>query len=107
MKLRSLFLALTGALILMAFIAPRANATLIVYFNFEDQAPPPSSPPPFNPAPDRAPATIAPHRVGRPQQQPLTINASTTSHFRPCPTLLIAVTPRDPADTNLPRNSLL
>ena len=37
MKLRSLFLALAGALILMACIVPRANAdTLFVYFNFED-----------------------------------------------------------------------
>ena len=42
MKLRSLFLAVIGALILMAFIVPRANAdcdTLLVYFNFEDVAP--------------------------------------------------------------------
>src|SRR5882724_4084491 len=37
MKLRSLFLAVAGALILTGFIVPRANAdTLFVYFNFED-----------------------------------------------------------------------
>lgn len=36
MKLRSLFLAVAGALLLMAALAPRANATVIVYFNFED-----------------------------------------------------------------------
>jgi hypothetical protein len=36
MKLRSLFIAVAGALILAAVLVPRANATLIVYFNFED-----------------------------------------------------------------------
>ena len=38
MKLRkySLLIAAVGALILTGFIAPKANATLIVYFNFED-----------------------------------------------------------------------
>jgi hypothetical protein len=36
MKLRSLFLAVAGALLLTAAFAPRANATLLVYFNFED-----------------------------------------------------------------------
>jgi hypothetical protein len=35
MKLRSLFLALAGALLFTAALAPRANAELIVYFNFE------------------------------------------------------------------------
>jgi hypothetical protein len=48
MKLRSLFLAVIGALILMAFIVPRANAdcdTLLVYFNFEDGQLPGQHPP--------------------------------------------------------------
>jgi len=36
MKLRSLFVAAAAALLLTAVLAPRANATLIVYFNFED-----------------------------------------------------------------------
>ena len=36
MKLRSLFIAVTGALMLTAAFVPRANATVIVYFNFED-----------------------------------------------------------------------
>jgi len=36
MKLRSLFIAVAGALILTAALVPRANATLLVYFNFED-----------------------------------------------------------------------
>jgi hypothetical protein len=35
MKSRSLFLALAGALLFTAALAPRANAELIVYFNFE------------------------------------------------------------------------
>src|SRR5205809_5485626 len=36
MKLRSLFLAVTGALILTGFIVPQANAFVVVYYNFED-----------------------------------------------------------------------
>src|SRR5260370_16896019 len=36
MKLRSLFVPVAGALLLTAAFIPRANATLIVYFNFED-----------------------------------------------------------------------
>src|SRR6266576_5856649 len=36
MKLRSLFVASAAALLLTAALVPRANATLIVYFNFED-----------------------------------------------------------------------
>jgi hypothetical protein len=36
MKLRSLFLAVAGALILTTALVPKANATVIVYFNFED-----------------------------------------------------------------------
>ncbi len=42
MKLRkcSLFAAVVGALILTAAFAPRANAILVVYYNFEDQPTP-------------------------------------------------------------------
>jgi hypothetical protein len=36
MKSRALFLAVAGALLIAAAFAPRANATVIVYFNFED-----------------------------------------------------------------------
>ena len=39
MKLRSLFLAVAGALLLTTALVPRANATLLIYFNFEDVAP--------------------------------------------------------------------
>jgi len=48
MKLRSLFLAVAGALLLTAALVPRANAdcdTLLVYFNFEDGRLPTKSPP--------------------------------------------------------------
>lgn len=43
MKLRkcSLFAAIAGALLLTAAFAPRANAVLAVYYNFEDQPPVP------------------------------------------------------------------
>src|SRR5205809_632360 len=37
---RSLLVAAAGALMLTAALVPRANATLIVYFNFEDVATP-------------------------------------------------------------------
>ncbi len=36
MKLRSLFLAMAGALILTGGIVPKANAVLVTYFNFND-----------------------------------------------------------------------
>jgi len=39
MKLRSLFGGIAGALLLTAALIPRANATLLIYFNFEDVAP--------------------------------------------------------------------
>jgi hypothetical protein len=48
MKLRSLFLAVAGTLLLTAAFTPRANAdcdTLLVYFNFEDGTLPTKSPP--------------------------------------------------------------
>ena len=48
MKLRSLFLAVAGALLLTAALVPRANAncdTLLVYFNFEDGRLPGQHPP--------------------------------------------------------------
>ena len=107
MKLRSLFLALTGALILMAFIAPRANATLIVYFNFEDQAPPPSSPPPFNPGFDGVADTIAADGFGGQQNSLLTMNGYTITDFGTGPALAIAGTNRAPGDTDLTNNSAL
>ena len=107
MKLRSLFLALTGALILMAFIAPRANATLIVYFNFEDQAPPPSSPPPFNPGFDGVADTIAADGFGGQQNSLLTMNGYTITDFGTGPALAIAGTNRAPGDTDQTNNSAL
>src|SRR5439155_22333363 len=48
MKLRSLFLAVAGALLVTAAFTPRANAdcdTLLVYFSFEDRPLPTNSPP--------------------------------------------------------------
>jgi hypothetical protein len=45
MKLRSLFLAVAGAFLLAAALVPRANATLLVYFNFEDGTLPGQHPP--------------------------------------------------------------
>ena len=107
MKLRSLFLALTGALILMAFIAPRANATLIVYFNFEDQAPPPSSPPPFNPGFDGVADVVPQNPGGGIQNSTLTMNGYNTTDFGTGPALAIAGTNRTALDNDLTNNSAL
>lgn len=62
MKLRSLFLAVTGALIFTAAFVPRANAILIVYYNFEDTFP------------DFTSETI----VGQPQMQTPVLNTTYT-----------------------------
>src|SRR5436190_6503345 len=107
MKLRSLFLALTGALLLSAAIAPRANATLIVYFNFEDQAPPPSSPPPFNPGFDGVADVVPQNPGGGIQNSMLTMNGYIANDFGTGPALAIAGTNRTALDNDLTNNSAL
>src|SRR2546430_9660591 len=107
MKLRSLFLAMAAVLLLAAALAPRANATLIVYFNFEDQAPPPSSPPPFNPGFDGVADTIAADGFGGQQNSLLTMNGYTITDFGTGPALAIAGTNRGPGDTDQTNNSTL
>jgi len=77
MKLRSFFLAVAGALLLTVAFAPRANATLLVYFNFED-APSPSTgnPSVFDPVAD---TVAAGNPGGGIQASTLTINYATTN----------------------------
>ena len=107
MKLRSLFLAVAGALILTAALVPRANANPIVYFNFEDQAPPPSSPPPFNPGFDGV-ADVFPANPGGGQQNSLlTMTGYNTNDFGTGPALAIAGTNRTALDNDLTNNSAL
>jgi len=91
----------------MAFIAPRANATLIVYFNFEDQAPPPSSPPPFDPGFDGVADVVPQNPGGGIQNSTLTMNGYTITDFGTGPALAIAGTNRAPGDTDQTNNSAL
>ena len=106
MKLRSLFLAVAGALILMAFIVPRANANPIVYFNFEDVAPAdPHTAGTFDGAADVFPANPG----GGQQNSTLTMNNYTSggAGFGTGPALAIAGTNRTAADNDLTNNSAL
>ena len=107
MKLRSLFLAVAGALLLTAALVPRANANPIVYFNFEDQAPPPSSPPPFNPGFDGVADVVPQNPGGGIQNSTLTMTGYTITDFGTGPALAIAGTNRAPGDTDLTNNSAL
>lgn len=67
MKLRSLFLAVTGALLLTAAFVPRANAqTVLKYFNFEDST--------TGAAPDFVADTNPPNPGGGIQGGTMTIN---------------------------------
>ena len=107
MKLRSLFVAMAAVLLLAAALAPRANATLIVYFNFEDQAPPPSSPPPFNPGFDGVADVVPQNPGGGIQNSTLTMNGYMASDFGTGPALAIAGTNRTALDNDLTNNSAL
>ena len=104
MKLRSLFVAMAAALLLAAALAPRANATLIVYFNFEDQAPgDPVTACTFDGVAD----TIAADGFGGQQNSLLTMNGYTITDFGTGPALAIAGTNRAPGDTDQTNNSAL
>jgi hypothetical protein len=62
MKLRSLFGAIAGGLLLTAALVPRADAFVVSYFNFEDPPPGPGGLPltsPVDVTPDFAFATVA------------------------------------------------
>jgi hypothetical protein len=109
MKLQkcSLFVAIAAVLLLAAALAPRANATLIVYFNFEDEAPPPSSPPPFNPGFDGLADVVPQNPGGGIQNSTLTMNGYNTSNFGTGPALAIAGTNRTALDNDLTNNSAL
>ena len=104
MKLRSLFVAMAAALLLAAALAPRANATLIVYFNFEDQAPgDPFTAGTFDGVAD----TIAADGFGGIQNSLLTMHNYDTAGFGSGPALAIAGTNRAPGDTDQTNNSAL
>jgi hypothetical protein len=104
MKLRSLFVAMGAVLLLAAALAPRANATLIVYFNFEDVAP---EDPHTNGTFDGVADTIAADGFGGIQNSTLTMHDYATAGFGTGPALAIAGTNRAPGDTDLTNNSAL
>jgi hypothetical protein len=75
MKLRLLFLAAAGALLITAALAPRANAELLVYFNFEDgSVPNPPSPGVVDFASDQTPAAGGDNPGGGIQMSTITTN---------------------------------
>ena len=104
MKLRSLFVAMAAVLLLAAALAPRANATLIVYFNFEDVAP---EDPHTNGTFDGVADTIAADGFGGIQSSLLTMHGYNANGFGTGPALAIAGTNRAPGDTDLTNNSAL
>ena len=95
---------MAAALLLAAALAPRANATLIVYFNFEDQAPgDPFTAGTFDGVAD----TIAADGFGGIQNSLLTMHNYDTAGFGSGPALAIAGTNRAPGDTDQTNNSAL
>ena len=73
-----LFIVLAGALLLTAAFVPKANADLIVYFNFEDSA----VGDPFDPAADVIPANGGDNPGGGLQNSTLTYSAVGASDTR-------------------------
>ena len=95
MKLRSLFLAVAGALILTSFLAPRAKATLLVYFNFEDGTIDPNV---IDTASDETPANPG----GGIQHSTLDITNLTGPAFTTSSLLPIGTTNQAPGDIDVP-----
>ena len=92
----SLFGAVVGALIFMAALAPRANAALIVYFNFEDAT--------TGGAPDFVADTIAAGNPGGGQQASTITTNYTAGDFESDAALAIASTNRTAADIDTTAN---
>jgi hypothetical protein len=91
----SLFGAVVGALIFTAALAPRANAALIVYFNFEDAT--------TGGAPDFVADTNPPNPGGGQQASTITTNY-TAGNFTSVDALAIASTNRTAADIDTTAN---
>jgi hypothetical protein len=96
---RSLFIAVAGALILTAALAPRANATLIVYFNFEDGTLGERGT--FDGVADVTPANPG----GGIQNSTLVMGAYDPDRFGTFASLAIAGTNRTAADIDIPANT--
>ena len=111
MKLRSLFVAMAAVLLLAAALAPRANATLIVYFNFEDLAPAdPHTAGTFDGVADVTPTGGPPpgdNPGGGIQNSTLTMHLYDAAGFGTGPALAIASTNRTAGDIDTTVNSAL
>jgi hypothetical protein len=100
----SLLGAFAAALLLLAAFVPRANATLIVYFNFEDEAPgDPFTAGTFDGVAD----TIAADGFGGTQNSNLMMHGYDLAGFGSGPALVIASTNRAAGDTDQTNNSAL
>jgi len=95
----SLLAALAAALLLSAAFVPRANATLITYFNFEDGT---LGSPGFDGAADVIPANGGDNPGGGTQNSTLTYSGNTDSTAA---ALAIAGSNRTAADTDIPANT--
>ena len=111
MKLRSLFLAVAGALLLTAALVPRANATLLIYFNFEDVAPNAVGSTIFDPASDQTAAFGGDNPGGGIQASTLQINygpaPTAQADFSTTSSASIMGANRSAGDTDLTNNSAL
>ena len=111
MKLRSLFGAVAGALLLTTALVPRANATLLVYFNFEDVAPNAVGSKIFDPASDQTAAFGGDNPGGGIQASTLQINYGPTptaqADFSTTSSASIMGANRSAGDNDLTNNSAL
>jgi hypothetical protein len=111
MKLRSLFLAVAGALLLTTALVPRANATLLIYFNFEDVAPNAVGSKIFDPASDQTAAFGGDNPGGGIQASTLQINygpaPTPSADFSTTSSASIMGANRSVGDTDLTNNSAL
>src|SRR5437016_6438057 len=103
MKLRSLFIAVAGALFLTAALVPRANATLLVYFNFEDGAiPNPPSPGSVDITSDQTVAAGGDNPGGGIQASTLFINYGAGDDFSTSSLIPIGTTNQSAGDNDVP-----
>ena len=102
MKLRSLFLAVAGALLLTTALVPRANATLLIYFNFEDVAPNAVGSKIFDPASDQTAAFGGDNPGGGIQMSTLTTNYTAGDFGSVSSLIQIGAANRSAGDNDVP-----
>jgi hypothetical protein len=95
---RPLFVAVAGAFILMAALVPRANATLLIYFNFEDGTLDST----VDTASDQTPAAGGDNPGGGIQMSTLTINYGAGDFFSTSSLIPIGTTNQSAGDIDVP-----